>query len=182
MEVSRRGGLLRIGELAARAGVSADTVRYYERLGLLRPSTRSESGYRLYGEADLGRLRFILRARRLGLSLDEVRELLGVAEEGECRPVRRQVAELLRRKVAECEAKLAELQAFRASLEERYRLALQREDEPACNCATFAKDCDCLPVAIEELAAWAGGKPVGRPGLPLRSAGGGRAGYTQKLT
>ena len=85
MAGSRRDGLLRIGELAARAGASADTVRYYERLRLLGPPARSESGYRLYSAVELGRLRFIRRAKRLGLSLEEIRSLLGVAEEGASR-------------------------------------------------------------------------------------------------
>ncbi|MER3398157.1 MAG: hypothetical protein C4316_06395 [Chloroflexota bacterium] len=64
MAGAQRDGLLRIGEVAARAGVSADTVRYYERLGLLRPPARSESGYRLYSEVELRRLQFIRRAKR----------------------------------------------------------------------------------------------------------------------
>ncbi|GIW07527.1 MAG: hypothetical protein KatS3mg060_2332 [Dehalococcoidia bacterium] len=146
-------GALRIGELASRAGTSADTVRYYERLGLLGPSARTESGYRLYGETDLGRLQFIRRAKQLGLSLEEIRGLLGVAEKDECRPLRHQVADLLRRKIDQCEAQLAELVAFKASLEERYRLALERQDEPACGCAAFPASCACLPLRIEELAS-----------------------------
>ncbi len=151
MPGSQRDGVLRIGELATRVGTSADTVRYYEKLGLLGPPSRSEGGYRLYTEAELGRLQFIRRAKQLGLSLDEIRGLLGLAEEGECRPLRRHVAELLRRKIAECEAKLSELSAFKASLEERYQLALHSQDLPACSCATFPADCACLPVQIEEV-------------------------------
>jgi MerR family Zn(II)-responsive transcriptional regulator of zntA len=144
-------GTLRIGELAARVGATADTVRYYEKLGLLESISRSESGYRLYSQAELGRLQFIRRAKLLGLSLDEIRSLLGVAEEGKCRPLRSQVAELLRRKIEACEAKLAELNGFKASLEERYQLALENQDEPACDCATFPANCACLPVQIEEV-------------------------------
>jgi len=140
-----------IGELACRAGTSADTVRYYERLGLVRAPHRSPSGYRLYSEQELGRLQFILRARRLGLSLDEIHGLLGLAEEGDCRPLRGQVVTLLRRKMDECDARLAELTAFRASLEERYRLARAHEDQPTCHCAAFPASCACLPISIEEL-------------------------------
>lgn len=142
---------LRIGELAARADTSADTVRYYERLGLLGAPSRAQNGYRLYHEAELGRLQFIRRAKRLGLSLDEIRGLLGLAEGGECRPLRQQVAELLRRKIEECEGQLAELAAFKASLEQRYELALRHEDAPACGCASFPATCACLPVQITEV-------------------------------
>ncbi|MBI3961245.1 MAG: MerR family transcriptional regulator [Deinococcus sp.] len=164
MEGRQEDGVLRIGALAARAGTSADTVRYYERLGLLGVSRRTESGYRLYDTADLRRLQFIRRAKLLGLSLDEIRGLLGLAEEGECRPLRRQVAELLRHKIAECETKLAELMAFKMSLEERYRQALEHQDEPACGCATFPASCSCLPARLEELVlAPAGGAMPTKP-------------------
>jgi DNA-binding transcriptional MerR regulator len=151
MPGNQTDGALRIGELATRAGTSADTVRYYEKLGLLGPPSRSEGGYRLYGAAELGRLQFIRRAKLLGLSLEEIRGLLGLAEEGDCHPLRGKVAALLRRKIEECEAKLTELTAFKANLQERYRLALQNRDEPACDCATFPASCACLPVQIQEV-------------------------------
>ncbi|HYU19668.1 MAG TPA: MerR family transcriptional regulator [Chloroflexota bacterium] len=151
MRANHRGRGFRIGELAARAGTTADTVRYYEQLGLLEAATRSEGGYRLYGQVELGRLQFIRRAKQLGLTLDEIRGLLGLAEEGACRPLRKQVAELLRRKIEDSEAKLAELTAFKASLEERYQLALQSEDQPACGCSAFPADCACLPIPLEEV-------------------------------
>lgn len=143
---------LHIGEMAKSAAVGVDTVRYYERLGLLSPPHRTEGGFRLYSEADLGRLLFIRRAKLLGLSLDEIRGLLGIAEEGECRPLRRRVAELLTQKLDECEVRLGELAAFRESLEERRRLVLEHQDEPACTCAEFPASCSCLPVQAEELA------------------------------
>lgn len=152
MQGRQSGGVLRIGELASRAGTSADTMRYYERLGLLGAPARAESGYRLYSEIYLGRLHFIRRAKRLGLSLDEIRGLLGLADEGECRPLRRHVAELLRRKIEECESKLVELLAFKAGLEERYRLALEHQDQPACGCASFPATCGCLPIQIMEVS------------------------------
>ncbi len=139
-------GRRRIGELAERARTSTDTVRYYERLGLLGAPHRAENGYRLYTDTDLGRLQFIRRAKRLGLSLEEIRGLLGIAEEGACGPLRHQVAELLARKIKACEAQLAELAAFKANLEERHRLALGRLNEPACGCATFPATCGCLPI------------------------------------
>ncbi len=141
----------RIGELADAAGISADTLRYYERLGLLTTPARTATGYRLYGAQDLARLLFIRRAKLLGLSLTEIRGLLGIADDGACQPLRREVAALLRRKIDVCAAQLAELSAFKASLEERYRLALEHQDEPACRCAAFPATCACLPVQIAEL-------------------------------
>jgi MerR family copper efflux transcriptional regulator len=68
---------LTIGRLADRAGVHVETIRYYERRGLLAEPARSESGYRLYDEHDLWRLEFIARAKRLGFTLGEITELFG---------------------------------------------------------------------------------------------------------
>ena len=98
-----------IGRLAADAGVGVDTVRYYEREGLLPAPVRDESGYRRYDAASAMRLRFIRRARDLGFSLDDVRGLLalsadrqhgtqGVRQRAEARlaDVERRIAELRR--------------------------------------------------------------------------------------
>jgi len=68
-----------IGTLAKRAGVRIDTVRYYEKNGLLAPRSRLASGYRRYGEVEVARLRFIRRAQALGFSLKEVRALLSLS-------------------------------------------------------------------------------------------------------
>jgi len=101
---------MRIGELARRAGVSPRTVRFYEALGLLPPPRRSEGGYRLYGQEDLRRLRFVRRARELGLSLAEVRRLL--ERDCPCDEAR----ELLERRLRELEARMEELAALRRRL------------------------------------------------------------------
>lgn len=68
-----------VGTLAAAAGVKAATIRFYEQQGLIPPSRRTDGGYRVFGEDDLDRLRFIRRGRRLGFSLDDIRELLALA-------------------------------------------------------------------------------------------------------
>lgn len=69
-----------VGQLAKHTGVKPVTIRYYEKIGLLPQVTRSESGYRLYTEADRSRLLFIRRSRGLGFSLDDIRELLSLAD------------------------------------------------------------------------------------------------------
>ncbi len=151
---------LRIGTLAARAGLSTDAVRYYERLGLLKPPDRTTAGYRQYTAAELRRLQFIRRAKLLGLSLDEIRGLLDLAEEGACHPLREQVTELLQRNIEACELQLAELAAFKASLEERLQQAIVYQHAPACQCASFPASCACLPVPTDEISSPPRGRPV----------------------
>ncbi|SDB97514.1 MULTISPECIES: helix-turn-helix domain-containing protein [unclassified Candidatus Frackibacter] len=75
--------LLKIGELAERAGVTKRTIRYYEELGLLSPSERSEGGFRLYNENDLSRLLFINRFKEIDFPLDKIKELIDSIEIGD---------------------------------------------------------------------------------------------------
>ncbi len=72
---------MKIGELAKRADVPTDTVRFYEREGVMPPPMRRESGYRDYSEVDVKRLQFVRRAKRLGFTLSEVQDLLGLSED-----------------------------------------------------------------------------------------------------
>jgi DNA-binding transcriptional MerR regulator len=78
------GIALTVSALADQAGLSPDTVRYYERVGLLPEPARSAAGYRLYDQAAVGRLRLIKGAQRAGLRLREIGELLQVADQGQC--------------------------------------------------------------------------------------------------
>ncbi|WP_457634334.1 heavy metal-responsive transcriptional regulator, partial [Oceanithermus desulfurans] len=96
--------MLRIGELARAAGVSVDTLRFYERRGLLAPAARSEGGYRLYDEAALARLAFIQRAKALGFTLAEIGGVLGVMEGGQ--PPCAHVRALLEEKLADLERQM----------------------------------------------------------------------------
>lgn len=103
---------LSIGQFAQRAGVGVDTVRHYERNALLAPADRLASGYRRYGDAELRRLRFIRRAKALGFSLQDIRELLSLGERSDVASVK----QAAQRKQADIECRIAELQRMRAGL------------------------------------------------------------------
>jgi MerR family copper efflux transcriptional regulator len=101
-----------IGALAKRVGVSIDTVRYYEKSGLLAPHAKLASGYRRYGDPQVARLRFIRRAQDLGFSLRDIRELLGLSQLRDVARIKRSAE----RKLAEVERRIAALQRVRHAL------------------------------------------------------------------
>jgi Cu(I)-responsive transcriptional regulator len=101
-----------IGTLAKLAGVGIDTVRYYERAGLVAPSRRLASGYRRYTTQELTRLRFIRRAQALGFSLKEVRELLAITAQRDVARVKRSA----QAKLADVEQRIAALDKVRRAL------------------------------------------------------------------
>lgn len=103
---------MRIGELARLGGVAIDTVRYYERTGLLSPAGRQTSGYRRYGEQELQRLRFIRRAKALGFSLEDIGVLLSLHAERNVARVKRAA----QAKLADVEQRIAELDRIRSGL------------------------------------------------------------------
>jgi DNA-binding transcriptional MerR regulator len=105
---------LRVGELAEAAGVPADTVRYYERVGLLPPPARTPGGYRLYDGGAIDRLLFIQGAQRLGLRLREIADLLAIRDTGAC-PCG-PAEEVLRQRLAELDTEMARLAALRTQL------------------------------------------------------------------
>jgi DNA-binding transcriptional MerR regulator len=118
-------GTLRSGELAARAGVHRQTLRYYERRGLLEPSERTLGGHRMYSDQAVTVLRVIKAAQRLGFTLDEVAELLTPARAG-----RGRLADRAAGKLAQVEAKIAELNAVAETL--RAVLAAGCDDIVSC--------------------------------------------------
>lgn len=124
---------LKIGELATRTGTPAETIRYYERAGLLPPPARSEGNYRLYGTSHLERLQFIRRCRSLDMTLDEIRRLLSFrdAPEQSCMAVN----DLLDRRIDHVAARIRELQALQKQLKSLRGL---------CHSVQAAKDCEIL--------------------------------------
>jgi len=114
--------LLKIGALAARSGLSRDTIRFYEREGLLPPAPRSSTGYRLYSPSVLERLHFIRQAQTLGFSLAAIRDLLhGYQDPEACHRVRH----LLEQKIAELDQRMRDMRALRDTLS-RYHAECQK--------------------------------------------------------
>jgi DNA-binding transcriptional MerR regulator len=114
---------LTIGGLARTAQLNPRTIRYYEGLGLLPRARRSDSGYRLYSSQDVGRLRLIKRARLLGLSLSEIKEIVAYAMDGRCAGLQQHLLSSLTAKIGEVDHRVEEMLALRQELE-RYRQEL----------------------------------------------------------
>lgn len=127
--------MYRIGELAKACKINNDTLRFYEKNGLLSPSNRSDSGYRLYSEKDKEILQFILRAKGVGFSLAEIRELLSI-EVDKANNACADVKELVDAKLLDVEQKLAELTRFQTSL--------KRLSDACCGGEESAEHCTIL--------------------------------------
>lgn len=107
-------GRLKISKLAARTGVTAKAIRFYEAAGVLPPPARGTNGYRLYGSDAVDLLRFVKQAQGLGLTLAEIKEIVAIRQGG--RPPCRHVYRLLQDKAAELDRKLKDLVALRRRL------------------------------------------------------------------
>lgn len=101
-----------IGNLATEAGVNLETIRFYQRKGLMQAPTRLAGSVRRYGTTDLGRVRFIKSAQRLGFSLDEIAQLLTLEDGTHCSEARQQAQQ----KLVEVRAKLSDLQNMETAL------------------------------------------------------------------
>lgn len=109
---------MQIGELAKRAGVSHRTIHYYERIGLMKPAEREGAGYRYYDETAYQRLEKIAALKRLGLSLDEIADVIDLYfEDASGIKGKEKVLDILEAQLANTDAQLAELTAFRCDLE-----------------------------------------------------------------
>jgi MerR family transcriptional regulator, Zn(II)-responsive regulator of zntA len=127
---------MRIGELAAAAGTTTKTLRFYEDSGLLPPTERAANGYRNYGPEALVRLDFIRRGRVAGLSLAQIREVIDIRDAGEA-PCQH-VHELFTARVVDIERQIADLDALRADLIQRRNQAKQA-DPSACPAETVCQ-------------------------------------------
>jgi DNA-binding transcriptional MerR regulator len=120
---------VRISELADRVGVPTSTVRYYERIGLLGQPVRTSTGYRDYGEDGATRLMFVSRARKMGLSCEQIADLIPIWAGANCVAAHDRVGRLVDAKQAEISERIAELQDFSAQLD-AVRLALAATPPP----------------------------------------------------
>ncbi|GLQ46284.1 Cu(I)-responsive transcriptional regulator [Dyella lipolytica] len=121
---------LTIGTVAKRAGVPIDTIRYYEREGLLPEPLRRASGYRSYNETTISRLRFIRRAKGLGFTLEEIGELLALSADRH-RGVKA-VRQRAQQRLANIDARIAELTRIRQGLEQLIEACPGRGDPEQC--------------------------------------------------
>jgi DNA-binding transcriptional MerR regulator len=128
---------LRISELAEAVGVRPDTVRYYERIGLLPPPARTAAGYRAYDAVTVDRLRFIQGAQRLGLRLSDIADLLAVRDTGvcPCEPAE----QLLHRRLDDLDTEMARLAALRVDM------VAMLEALPSAECPPPAPGTWCPP-------------------------------------
>ena len=129
------GKALKIGEISELSGVSRDTLRYYEKEGLLKPSLRSAAGYRLYSDTDQAGLRFVLSARKVGFSLYEISALLAIKIDKQAKSCQ-DVKNLTKKKLADVEEKIVEL--------ERLKQALKVLHESCCGGPENAVHCSIL--------------------------------------
>jgi len=127
---------IQIGDLAKRAGVTVDTVRFYERRRLLPSAARSGGGFRLFAPEAVEQIRFIKQAQELGFSLEEIKGLLATGGAEECRRVR----DLLKTKIDDLDSKMKAMKEFRRTLT-RHLSACERE------LSTQGRDA-CCPVVM----------------------------------
>lgn len=120
---------LTIGRLSARAAVNIETVRYYERIGLVPSPPRTEGGHRLYGEPHVKKLIFVRRARELGFTLEEIRALLRLADERP--PSCARARSLATRHLADVREKIADLKRMERVLTQTVALC-EEGDRPDC--------------------------------------------------
>jgi DNA-binding transcriptional MerR regulator len=135
--------MLRIGRVAKALETTPKTIRFYEKLGLLEPPERTEAGYRLYDEVAIRKAGLVLRLRRLGLSIDEVRVLL--QGRGGLPTLRSRLRSLLDQKLSEMDLTLGVLQGRREDLGARYHALLMtpRDRVGECICGALMIPCSC---------------------------------------
>lgn len=121
--------LMNIGEAAEAAGVSAKMIRHYEQIGLMPAATRTDSGYRQYSARDVSVLRFIRQSRRLGFSMEQIAELLGLW--GNDQRASREVKQVAQAHLDDLEEKMRELAQMQQALKKLIQ-ACHGDDDPHC--------------------------------------------------
>lgn len=129
----------KIGEVASLLGLNPRTLRYYEQTGIVSPM-RDENGYRLFSLNDVGQLRFVLRAKKLGLTLRDIKDLLEHMRAYRCRTVRSSLRERVIDRIAEIEEQVRELAVLKQDLEAFLQSAGWEVDE----CPSSADTCACV--------------------------------------
>jgi DNA-binding transcriptional MerR regulator len=128
---------LTIGQVAQSSGVAAKTIRYYEQIGVLPAPSRASSGYRLYDQSGVERLRFIRRARCLGLPLQQLKTLLGALNSGQQPTLRPRLRALVQTQLDVVTKQIAELERLRQQLAEilqRMQTSVSRPQGGPCQC------------------------------------------------
>lgn len=130
------GHTISIGQIAKRTGVAAKTIRYYEQIGVLPRPGRTASGYRQYDASAVERLRFIRRARSLGLPLQRLRMLAGTLSGAPRAELRPQLLALVQEQLAAVHHRITELETLRGQLEQvsHRMLSSRRRDSGPCRC------------------------------------------------
>jgi DNA-binding transcriptional MerR regulator len=146
-----------IGEVAEASGFSTSALRYYERIGLVSPSSRSDAGYRVYDDRTLARLAFVRRAKQLGCSLEQITDLAGIWDGERCGPVQRRFHELITTKIGDAQRQIGEITALVAQLQ---TAASQLSGEPVdgpcgegCACVSDPRPVEAVPVALSAVPA-----------------------------
>jgi len=124
--------MIRIGELAHQSQVSRDTLRFYEKHGLITPSARTNAGYRLYAESDIKRIGFIVSAKKVGFTLNEIQQLLQLEVTKDIKSCQ-DVKEFVDHKIQLVNQQLVETRRIKKSLETLSE-ACCGGDEPATQC------------------------------------------------
>ena len=139
-------GWLTVGEVASLVGLESSALRFYEAQGVVPVAERSAAGYRVYGEADVERFRFVKAARGLGLGLAEIAEVVSARESGS--PACVEVQALLGRQIRDTERRIGELRSLLVELRRLAALSVMLPDAPGPD-----EDCICGAIAASSVGA-----------------------------
>ena len=150
---------MRIAEVAEQLGVTPSTLRYYERIGLVPAPARTDSGYRDYGDEAAARLRFVCRARRIGLTLEQITEVLPIWDGVHCGATHERISELVEEKRAEILERIEELHAFVTQLDAVHDALAESPPPTACRPDLSC----CVPAPESSLVALTSGPFTSEP-------------------